>query len=572
MRVSASEKKALRQFLPADLNTNSWEELEPWFEQLANRELNSLTDLEQWMRDADELESALSEAFAWSYIRSSCDTNNEEFEKAYTHLVSQIEPKCAPWFDKFRHKLNNSPFVSGISRDFGIYLKTVQNDIAIYREENIAILAEIDQLRQQYAKISGEQMVTLDGEEMTIVKAFNGLKNPDRQKRLETFEAIWKRRGEDREKLDDLFDTLTAKRQQVARQAGFSNFRDYMFVALSRFDYTAEDCFTFHDAIAQELVPVLAEMDHLRREKLNVDKLRPWDLDADTSGKPALVPFQGGDDLLEKSIRCLERVNPRHASFLRTMREMGHFDLDSRKGKAPGGYNYGLAETGVPFIFMNAAGSHRDVVTMVHEAGHAIHSFLMNPLPTNPLRNPPSEVCELASMAMELITMEHWDVFYPNPDDLKRARIEQLDKLLRTLCWVATVDAFQHWIYENENHTREERSTSWDNIYTRFESPVIDWSGHEEKRYAFWQKQLHIFEIPFYYIEYAMAQLGAIAVWRNYKTNPELALQHYEAALSLGNTRSIGEIYQAAGIRFDFSSTWIKELAQFVKAEINQLS
>jgi oligoendopeptidase F len=253
------------------------------------------------------------------------------------------------------------------------------------------------------------------------------------------------------------------------------------------------------------------------------------------------------------------------------MRSMGHFDLDSRKNKAPGGYNYSMPVSGAPFIFMNAADSHGDVVTMVHEAGHAFHSFHMNGLPLYGMKNPPSEVCELASMSMELITMDAWDEFYPNPDDLRRAKHDQLERVIMGLPWIACVDQFQHWLYENHGHTAEQREEAWRTIFGRFESKLVDWSGYEDIYGFAWQKQLHIFEVPFYYIEYGMAQLGAVALWREYRQDPAKAIANYETALKLGYSKPIGEIFKAAGIRFDFSGDYIHELITFLKKEMAAL-
>ncbi|MGL5891020.1 MAG: M3 family oligoendopeptidase, partial [Bacteroidia bacterium] len=437
---------------------------------------------------------------------------------------------------------------------------------------NIALFTEIDNLKQQYGKIAGAMSIEHEGREITLQQAVRLIQSPDRNLREHIWRSVWHRRLSDREKLDELFDKLCALRQRVAANAGFANFRDYSFAALGRFDYTPADCFAFHDAIAEEVVPFLSKLNEHRRQKLQLNQLRPWDLDADTDGKPPLHPFSGGSDLLEKTFECIEAVKPQYADYLRQMNDLGHFDLDSRIGKAPGGYNYPLAESGVPFIFMNASGTQSDVTTMVHEAGHAIHSFLMNDLPLNAFRNTPSEVAELASMSMELISMEHWQAFYTTDEDYRRARLRQLEHTLETLPWVAAVDAFQHWVYEHPAHTAAERSQAWKMIYSRFALPGVNWDDLEPIFANNWQKQLHIFEIPFYYIEYGMAQLGALAVWRNYRQNPAKGIEGYENALKLGYTSTIGEIYAAANIRFDFSKEYVHELVSFVEKEITALT
>ncbi|MGZ3874546.1 MAG: M3 family metallopeptidase, partial [Mucilaginibacter sp.] len=316
---------------------------------------------------------------------------------------------------------------------------------------------------------------------------------------------------------------------------------------------------------------ILREQAQKRKEALKLDALKPWDMDVDISGKPALKPFNSGDELIEKSIRCFSNINRYLGERLEIMKDNHLFDVESRKGKAPGGYNYPLSETGAPFIFMNSANTFRDLTTMVHEGGHAVHTFLTADLELNDFKHCPSEVAELASMSMELISMDNWDVYFDNEEDLKRAKRDQLFDVLKTLPWVAVVDQFQHWIYTNPGHTDAERTEAWIQIYEPFGAGFADWSGLEEAERNLWQKQLHIFEVPFYYIEYGMAQLGAIAVWKNYKENPEKGLQQYLDALKLGYTKTIKEIYETAGIKFDFSAAYVKELAEFVKLEMDKL-
>ncbi len=569
--VSANQLK--RKFLSDTFSFINWATVEPWFQKLSEREIDSEAELLIWLADYSELDAAFDEEMAWRYIRSTCDTVNADFAEAYEFFVCEIEPNAAPWFQQLNSKIDSCVFKNDLDpKVYAVFLRTIYNDIAIYREKNIPLFTEIDKLKQAYGKIMGDMMVVMEGNEITLQKASNYFKLQDRSLRREAYDKIWNRRLTDRIAFDKLFDQLCVLRQEVASNTGFENFRDYSFAALGRFDYTKEDCFRFHQAVALEVVPFISELEVFRKESLGLTELFPFDLSVDLTGKSALIPFSNGEDLLAKTIECLGRVRPAYSEYISTMRRMGHFDLDSRKGKAPGGYNYPLSETGVPFIFMNSVGSHNDLITMVHEAGHAIHSFLENPLPNTFLKGPPSEVCELASMSMELISMEHWDVFYTDAEELKRARRDQLEKVLETLPWVATVDEFQHWIYEHKGHTAEERSAAWSKIMLKYESPVICWKGFEEVQKNNWHKQLHIFEVPFYYIEYGMAQLGAIAVWRNYLTNPEAALDGYEAALKLGYTQPIGEIYEAAGIKFDFSQEYVCELVNFVRKELNLIN
>ncbi|MBF8963082.1 M3 family oligoendopeptidase [Pontibacter sp. FD36] len=566
--IQVPERKK-RVYLSEDFKIDTWETIQPYFEELKSRAINSVEELEKWMKDRSELESVLSEDLGWRYIRMTCDTQNEDITKAFQYFVSEIEPQIAPYDHELNLKLMHSPYVAGLDKDkYRIYLRGVERALEIFREENIPLNTEISTKQQQYAAITGAMTVTLDGEEMTLQRAADRLKRNERAVREEAWRAIQERRTQDRQKLDDLFDELLKLRTQLAKNADFDNYRDYMFAAMGRFDYTPQGCFDFHKSIEETIVPVLTGIDRERKEKLGIADLRPWDLDVDPSGKAPLEPFTSGEELLEKTIQVFYNLDTYLGDCLATMREMGHLDLESRKGKAPGGYNYPLDEIGVPFIFMNATSSLRDVITMLHEGGHAVHSFLTRDLTLGAFKHPPSEVAELASMSMELISMDYWDTFFTDEDELRRAKRTHLESVLETFPWVATVDKFQHWLYENSTHTQEERHQEWLNIFERFNHLEVNWSGLEKYKPFIWQKQLHIYEVPFYYVEYAMAQLGAIAVWKNYKENPTEGLAAYKRALSLGYTVSIGEVYEAAGIKFDFSTEYIKSLVDFVKGEM----
>jgi len=563
----------MRNFLPEDLSITSWEQIQTYFEDLKQREINSVEDLKKWLQDRSELEAVLEEDMAWRYIKMNIDTTDEELQKSFRFFVEKISPNIAPYDYGFNTKLIESSYLKDLDAEYYfIYLRAVKNDIKLYREENIPLFTVLANKAQKFGEISARMTVTIDEEEKTLQQASVYLKNTDREKRKEAFEKINARRTEDKEALDVLLDELMDKRQEVAINADFDNFRDYKFQSLGRFDYTKEDCFKFHESIEKEIVPLIAEIHQERKESLDVETLKPWDMQVDPNGNEPLKPFDGGEELLDKCIECFDKIRPYYGACLRKMKEMGHLDLVSRKGKAPGGFMYPLYESGVPFIYMNAVGLLRDAVTMVHEGGHAIHSFYTKDLELTSFKSAPSEVAELASMSMELISMEHWDVFFTDKEEWKRARKEQLQGVLATLPWVAMVDEFQHWLYENKSHSHEERHAKWQSISKRYGTGMVDWTSYEDYHKTAWQRQLHIYEVPFYYIEYGMAQLGAIAVWRNYKQNAEKALDAYDCALKLGYTKSIGAIYAAADIKFDFSSTYVKELADFVKHELELLN
>ncbi len=564
--------KLRRKYLSQQFDIHSWEDLKPCYQELEQRNINSVEALERWILDLSELEAIVSENFAWRYIKMTCDTTDEILLKAYTDFVTEIEPHVAPCSNALHKKLMTSEFVKDLdNKKYHIYLRGIKKNLELFREENIPLFTQLSSESQKYGVISAAQTIEYEGEEITLQKAGVYMKSSDRSLRESIYFKMQGRKDKDEQELNKLYDTLIQLRHRVALNAGFSNYRDYKFQELGRFDYTVSDCFDFHDAIRKHIVPIAKKLEAVRKQKLNLDTYRPWDTEVDADGHEPLKPFETGEELLDKTITCFYEINPYFGQCLETMKQMKQLDLVSRKGKAPGGYNYPLYETGVPFIFMNAVGSHRDLVTMVHEGGHAIHSFLSRNIELTEQKSVPSEVAELASMSMELISMEHWHQFFPDEERYKRARREQLEKLLKSLPWIAAIDKFQHWVYENPTHTVKQRYATWMAIIQEFGTGEVDYSGLEKYMERGWQGQLHLFEVPFYYIEYGMAQLGAVAVWRNYKRDPQQALKQYSDALKLGYTRTIGELYEAAGIRFEFSDTYIRELADFVSKELKKL-
>jgi oligoendopeptidase F len=562
-----------RHFIPDSFDFQGWEDIRPFYENLKNRIIGSSQELRNWFLDRSELESFLSENFAWRYIRMTCDTANPELTEKLNFFIAEIQPHMSAYGNELDQKALESPFLSALQSEpgFDVLIRGMRKAVEIFRTENIPIQTEIQTEERKYGAIAGAMTVWIDGEEMTLQKAADFLQSTDRAVREEAYRKIQDRRYQDKDALDALYSKLIRLRNQVAQNADFANFRDYIFAAMGRFDYTPEDTFAFHEAVAKSVVPLLNELAEERKKALKLETLRPWDTRVDVSNLPPLRPFRTGKELLSKTIECFTRLSPFLGRCLEIMKEMGHLDLESRKGKAPGGYNYPLDEIGVPFIFMNATSNLRDLVTLLHEGGHAVHSFLTRDLPINAFKHPPSEVAELASMSMELLTMDHWDLFFDNPGDLKRAKVQHLEQIIETLPWVATIDQFQHWIYEHPTHKIEERQQAWVEIYRRFSDQVTDWSGLEHYRAYLWQRQLHLYEVPFYYIEYGIAQLGAVAVWKNFKENPEKGLEGYLNALKMGYTHPIRHIYEAAHIRFDFSAGYITELMQFVKEELGNV-
>lgn len=548
------------------LKINSWQDLQPLFDELLNRNINSYQDYLKFILDWNDLLSTVSEEGGWRYINMTCHTQNENFKQKYLEFVTQIEPHLQIVQNKLNQKTYSSPYFKSLSdSEFSVFKKNIQKDIELFREKNVPLFTKIQELQQKYAEISGTQTIDYKGKTLTLQQASIYLKNLDRKIRKEVYYLMNERRQQDEMALNTLLNELVQLRHQVAQNAGFNNFRDYMHRALGRYDYTVQDCKQFHLSVEKSVVPIVEEIHNIRQKKLKLENdYYPYDTQVDMYGLEPLKPFETEEEFVEKSIQCFEQIDSFFADCLKEMHIQKRLDLSSRVGKAPGGYQYPLYQSKVPFIFMNAVGLHRDLVTLMHETGHAVHFFLNTHYPVIDFKSPPSEVSELASMSMELITMEHWDVFFPDKKNLMRAKQQQLESVIDALPWIAAIDKFQHLLYENPSHSVEERYEYWMNTIKNLSARNIKYDGLEHFLKIRWQAQLHIYEVPFYYIEYAFAQLGAIAIWKNYKQNNKLALEQYKTALSLGNTKSIPEIYKAAGIQFNFSEEYIKNLMDFV--------
>ncbi|MCD4794210.1 MAG: M3 family oligoendopeptidase [Bacteroidales bacterium] len=564
--------KIERNYINKDIIIKSKDSVLTYLDDLKDRDINSTEDLNRWWKDKSETEAFLEENMAWRYIKMSCDTSDKKLSESFNFFVTEIEPVVSEYSDIFDKKLINNKFTNKLNKDkFSIPLKKIKRSIKLFRKENIPIFSELQKKEREFGAISGAMTVNYNDKEMTLQEAGNFLKDTDRSIRKEVYEMIGNRRLKDSEKLNDLLSELITKRHKVAKNAGFDNYRDYMHSALKRFDYSVDDCISFQNSIKETVLPIIDDIHMQRKEKLKYDTLKPYDTSVDVDLKPPLKPFKDGNQLTDKAIEVFSKVRPKYGEYLKIMKENSFLDLDSRKGKAPGGFNYPLYESNIPFIFMNATGNQRDLETMMHEGGHAVHSFLSSGLELVDFKELPSEVAELASMSMELITSKYWDVFYKDTDELKRAKRTHLEGVISVLPWIAIVDKFQHQLYLNPDHNSKERKDIWVQISDEFSSTMIDWTGYEMFHEHLWQRQLHIFEVPFYYIEYGIAQLGAVAVWRNFKKNPEKALNMLENALKLGYSKSIPEIYKTAGIEFNFSKEYIAELMGFVKDELGKL-
>jgi oligoendopeptidase F len=571
-------------FVPAVLDATKWENIEPLMNALLERQVSSKEELEQWILDRSELEAAVGESGANTYIDMTCDTENDDKQGAYTSFISNVIPNVKPISFELDKKLKALSEQYGLTDGrHAVLFRDTAADVDLFRQENVSIETELAKLDQEYDKICGKMTVEFDGEEKTLPMMGKYSESSDRKLREDAWRIVAKRRLEDEPAISDIYDDMVAKRHTVAKNAGFDSFTDYAFKSKHRFDYTPATCEAFHDAVEKHVMPFVAKLDKQRKEQLGLEKLRPWDLAVDPKGHAPLVPFNGGKDLVTKTQRAFDKLSPELAEMFATMGDGSNtqgtangamLDLDSRKGKAPGGYLYFRDRSKLPFIFMNAAGQHRDVETMVHEAGHAFHAMYCNDEPYVWYRSSPLEFAEVASMTMELLTMPYWDAYYQSEEEANRARRKQLEGSISLLPWIATIDAFQHWVYANPTHTRDERTDAWLKLEERFGSQGhhCDWSGLDKERKFVWQRQGHLFGVPFYYIEYGIAQLGALGIWlKSLEEGEEAALKAYKESLSLGGSKPLPELFGAAGLPFDFGDDTVGRLVERVQSELDKL-
>jgi len=562
---------ATRTFVPTNLDPSDFAQLDPLYQKLLSRPIATPVEAEKWLADFSELTAVVDEYGSRRYIDKSCHTDDTDIEKRYMQFVEDVEPKIKPVYFQLQRKFLESAGAKGLTdqRHF-ILQRKWKADVELFRAENVAIETDVTKTVNEYDKISGAMMVTFRGQEYTMQQLGRFLEEPDRATREEAWRISSERRLRDKEAIEAIFDRLLPMRATIAKNADMADYRAYTWKAYMRFDYTPEDCLKFADAIVEACVPVVAKLDEQRKRDLKVDTLRPWDLGVDPLNRQPLRPFSADSagDLVTKTRTIFDRLSTDLSIDFDQLHTNNNLDLQSRKGKQPGGYQISLEESKQPFIFMNAAGMQRDVETLLHEGGHAFHHLAASRVePLVFLRSAPMEFCEVASMSMELLGSEHFDVFY-NDADAARARRTMIEGIIRFFPWMATIDTFQHWIYTHPGHTSAERTAEWLRILKRFGSGVIDWSGFDDVRASQWQRQLHLFHAPFYYIEYGIAQLGALQLWMKSKEDTQRALTNYRAGLALGGTRPLPELFKAAGISFDFSA---KTLVPLIKALSNEL-
>lgn len=545
------------------------ENIEGLMKELFEIKIFNVQELEEFILKYSELSIIINEEEAWKYINMTRFANEKKYSDDFNDYYANVFSKYEAESFKLNKKIYENKYFGELPKErYRNYKLILSNEIEMFEEKNIPLQIKEIELSTKYGEINSKMTVEFMNQTYTLAQMKKFLKDSNRKIREDAWKTINKRLEEDHVVLENLFDELKEIRIEMAKNKGYKNYRDYMHDLKGRFSYKPEDLYKFHDAVEKVVVPFLKELHEEKKEKLNLEILKPWDMDVDPDGI-ILRPFKDIKEFMKKSLNTLGRVKKNYEEKLKFMEKSDFLDLENREGKAPGGYNYPLHETGAPFIFMNAVGLHDDMVTLMHESGHAMHSFATSNEPLISYKDTPSEVAELASMSMELISMEAWDEFYTDDTELKKAKLDQLYRTMEILPWVMIVDSFQHWIYLNPNHTSIERDEKFGEIMDRFNTGV-DWKGLSKEKEMRWLMQLHIFEVPFYYIEYAISQLGAIGIYKNYKKNRETGIDKYNKFLKLGYSKSVDEIYKTAGIKFDFSKENLKKLVDFIKIELKK--
>jgi oligoendopeptidase F len=569
MSVAAMQNEFPRRFIKPESEFGEWAVAEPYFKALSERPIATLADFEQWVIDWSELESCFDEEGTRRYTSMTCQTDDAERLHRHMHFVEQVAPRAEPWRDILRRKLvEHAGKLSLPQRRYEVLLRSLRNTIELYREENIPLLVENQKCSTEYQQTTGAMTVTYKGEELTLQQIAKFQEEPDREVRETTWRLAADRFLLDADKLDELYVKMVHLRHKIALNAGCKDFREYMFKAMERFDYTPDDCLAFHDAIERVALPAVQQMAAERKQKLGLSSLRPWDMNVDPENRPPLRPFETDEQLSAGCSRIFHQVDDDLGQVYDTLRARNTLDLGSRKGKAPGGYQVNFAERRLPFIFMNAVGTESDVRTLLHEGGHAFHSWACRSEPIYAYRGAPIEFCEVASMGMECLALPFTQSFFGA--DQGRATKRFFEKIVQFFPYMACIDAFQHYVYTHIDAGIEGWKDHWQQLTRRF-SPELDLSGLERYDRHGWQKKLHVYEVPFYYVEYGIAQLGALQVWLNSQKDYKQAVAQYRHALSLGGARPLPELFAAAGCRFDFSEKTLRPLIDAVMNTIGRL-
>ncbi|EOP88877.1 M3 family oligoendopeptidase [Bacillus cereus HuB4-4] len=547
-------------------------QLEKTLSTLLNKMISSKLDLENWLKEQSKVIWDIEEQLRSHYIAFQCNTDDEEIKDTFEHDQQFVKPLLKRYQNLLDNKYLESPFRMELdSNVYGLLDTKIKNAQKLFCEENIELEIKEDKLITEYFEITGGLCGIWDGEEKTITELQSYLQDSNRDTRKKAKTIISEQFLSVEKELQNILNQLIEIRHQKAKNIQLENYRDYMFKKYERFDYSAKDCYELAESIRKYVVPLKDKILLEKKDKLQVDTLRPWDVSAVTPDQKVLKPIANENDLIEKSTHIFNKLDVEFSALLNRMYKHNCLDLTSRKGKAAGGFCEYLPASQLSYIFMNLNYTQDDIVTFIHEMGHSIHNELIKPLKLRQYIEIPAETAELTSMTMELFSLNYWDTFYTDKKDLKQAKINFFKDVISYLPIMLIVDQFQHWLYENPSHTSEERNEKYLQLQKHYQSSVIHIDGYENWIATSWLPVLHIFEVPFYYIEYAIAQLGALQMYKQYKEDPKQALENYKKALSLGSSQSIKEVYDAAGIRFDFSGETIKELMLFVEKELELL-
>ncbi|MGB1250497.1 MAG: M3 family oligoendopeptidase [Candidatus Promineifilaceae bacterium] len=555
----------------------NWESYRPFFDELATRPL-SAENQRQWLEDWSELTKLCREATQYHYIQKTLNTADPVRERTYLDIVENIVPNLLVADQALKQRLLT---LEVDDADMQIMMRNLRSEVDLFREENVPLETDVTKLRAEYDKVVGGLSAEFDGEIRNLNQLGVYIGSDDRTVRKEAWEVLMGLWQDQREPINSVFALMLEKRVQIAKNANLASHREYAFIQRKRFSYAPEQCFQFHDAIEAAFVPAAQRIMERKRVKLGYETLKPWDWVAEMSSvvstETPLQPFQTEDELIDRSLQMFNALDPELGRNFATMADEGLLDLMTRHGKAMGGYCSTLPLRQRPFIFMNAVGSARNVQTLLHEAGHAFHGFeAMKAQPLVWMQRAPMEFNEVASMAMELLASPNLTADrggYYDEAQAAQHRRQHLEKTILFLPYMAVVDGFQHWLYTHPDEAMDSANldAKWDELWQRF-LPGIDWTGYETIRATGWHRKLHIFRYPFYYIEYGMAQMGAVQVWRNSLRDHGKALSDYRQALALGGTKTLPELFQAAGAEFRFDTPFISGLVEHLEEAILELS
>lgn len=566
-----SEVQSRLDFFEKKIDLDDIALLESKLQGLVEQEPNSVEELIAWLREQDRLMEKIQEVLSGVYIAYNRYNHDANIKQRYQYHQEVIMPLLKKYNQQLTKKFVESPYLEKLDKHvYGQLIRSKQMQQALFREENILLEMEEDKLINQYMEITGSMSVTWKGEEKTLPQMSIFLQDPDRAVREKAWRLVSNELLKQEDALNQIMSKLIALRQQIAENAGFHNYRDYMFHKYER-EYTPEDTFRFYQAVKKHVVPVVAELQRNHQQELGVERYRLWDTQAVPQGRKPLKPFETTEQLVAGAQRIFSQIDAQFAHLFQRLEQQHLLDLESRKGKSPGGFCSRLPVTGLSFIFMNAAGRQADVSTILHEGGHAVHHELAKDLPISAYKRAPMEAAELASMSMELFSIDKWGIFYQDVEDLKRAQREHLEGIISFFPWAMVIDQFQHWLYTHPQHTVEERKEKFRELAKELSHYYVDTEGFERELETRWLMQLHLFEVPFYYIEYAIAQLGALQLWKAYLEQPERTMANYKQALALGGSKPLPEIYRTAGIRFDFSEETIKEYIDFAQEQLQNM-